>query len=118
MFFVLWFREQTFVDLGCGNGFLVHILTSEGYRGYGIDLNEVIFLLKRALNNYHSFYFLFRGLCGSCTTEQRFNSRRILSTHQKRRSLIVIISLEISKTKISQLCLLIALFIYFAALMS
>ncbi|KAH3723118.1 tRNA methyltransferase 44 [Pelomyxa schiedti] len=31
---------QRFVDLGCGNGFLVNILTSEGYPGYGIDLNE------------------------------------------------------------------------------
>lgn len=39
--FNLFDREQTFVDLGCGNGFLVHILTSEGYKGYGIDLNEV-----------------------------------------------------------------------------
>jgi hypothetical protein len=32
--------EQTFVDLGCGNGLLVNILTEEGYTGYGIDLNE------------------------------------------------------------------------------
>ena len=27
-----------FVDLGCGNGLLTHILISEGYAGYGIDL--------------------------------------------------------------------------------
>lgn len=27
-----------FVDLGCGNGLLTHILVSEGYAGYGIDL--------------------------------------------------------------------------------
>jgi len=27
-----------FVDLGCGNGLLTHILISEGYVGYGIDL--------------------------------------------------------------------------------
>ncbi|KAF7799044.1 hypothetical protein EIP86_010274 [Pleurotus ostreatoroseus] len=27
-----------FVDLGCGNGLLTHILVSEGYEGYGIDL--------------------------------------------------------------------------------
>ena len=27
-----------FVDLGCGNGFLVHILTQEGYKGLGVDL--------------------------------------------------------------------------------
>ncbi|PKI83752.1 tRNA(Ser) (uridine(44)-2'-O)-methyltransferase [Malassezia vespertilionis] len=26
-----------FVDVGCGNGLLVHILTLEGYRGYGFD---------------------------------------------------------------------------------
>ncbi|KAJ2320946.1 tRNA(Ser) Um(44) 2'-O-methyltransferase [Coemansia sp. Cherry 401B] len=29
--------RPTFVDLGCGNGFLVYLLTSEGYAGYGID---------------------------------------------------------------------------------
>jgi len=27
-----------FVDLGCGNGLLVHILVSEGYTGYGTDI--------------------------------------------------------------------------------
>ncbi|OCH95784.1 DUF1613-domain-containing protein [Obba rivulosa] len=27
-----------FLDLGCGNGLLVHILASEGYEGHGIDL--------------------------------------------------------------------------------
>lgn len=27
-----------FVDLGCGNGLLTHILISEGYTGYGFDL--------------------------------------------------------------------------------
>ncbi|KAH7921093.1 DUF1613-domain-containing protein [Leucogyrophana mollusca] len=27
-----------FVDLGCGNGLLTHILTAEGYSGHGIDL--------------------------------------------------------------------------------
>ncbi|GBE77881.1 tRNA (uracil-O(2)-)-methyltransferase [Sparassis crispa] len=27
-----------FLDLGCGNGLLVHILTAEGYLGHGIDL--------------------------------------------------------------------------------
>lgn len=26
-----------FVDVGCGNGFLVYILNQEGYKGYGID---------------------------------------------------------------------------------
>ncbi|KAF8826198.1 hypothetical protein HHX47_DHR6000487 [Lentinula edodes] len=29
-----------FVDLGCGNGLLTHILISEGYEGHGIDLRE------------------------------------------------------------------------------
>ncbi|PIA18128.1 DUF1613-domain-containing protein [Coemansia reversa NRRL 1564] len=40
----LWKQDEghssklpSFVDLGCGNGFLVYLLTSEGYRGYGID---------------------------------------------------------------------------------
>ncbi|KAJ9580868.1 hypothetical protein L9F63_023956 [Diploptera punctata] len=31
---------QTFVDLGCGNGLLVHILTSEGHRGVGLDVRK------------------------------------------------------------------------------
>lgn len=29
-----------FVDMGCGNGLLVHILVSEGYRGRGIDARK------------------------------------------------------------------------------
>lgn len=46
---LLWEKErnengtkklQTFLDLGCGNGLLVHILSSEGYSGLGIDLRE------------------------------------------------------------------------------
>ncbi|KAJ2159494.1 tRNA(Ser) Um(44) 2'-O-methyltransferase [Coemansia sp. RSA 552] len=30
-------KRPTFADLGCGNGFLVYLLNSEGYDGYGID---------------------------------------------------------------------------------
>lgn len=46
---VLWRQErkktgeeqlQTFVDLGCGNGLLVYILSSEGHQGLGIDLRK------------------------------------------------------------------------------
>lgn len=33
-------REFHFVDLGCGNGFLTHILTEEGFSGKGIDLRR------------------------------------------------------------------------------
>lgn len=33
-------RLQSFVDLGCGNGLLVYILSSEGHPGYGIDLRK------------------------------------------------------------------------------
>ncbi|KAJ3323261.1 tRNA(Ser) Um(44) 2'-O-methyltransferase [Boothiomyces sp. JEL0866] len=33
-------KEYQFVDLGCGNGFLVYILNNEGYKGYGIDLTK------------------------------------------------------------------------------
>ncbi|EMC94696.1 hypothetical protein BAUCODRAFT_35925 [Baudoinia panamericana UAMH 10762] len=29
-----------FVDIGCGNGVLVHVLLSEGYRGYGFDARQ------------------------------------------------------------------------------
>lgn len=32
--------RQSFVDLGCGNGFLVYLLVSEGYVGYGIDIQK------------------------------------------------------------------------------
>eukprot|EP01122_Echinamoeba_exundans_P013332 TRINITY_DN5809_c0_g1_i2.p1 TRINITY_DN5809_c0_g1~~TRINITY_DN5809_c0_g1_i2.p1 ORF type:complete len:447 (-),score=88.88 TRINITY_DN5809_c0_g1_i2:1031-2371(-) len=32
--------RQSFVDLGCGNGFLVYLLVSEGYRGQGIDIQK------------------------------------------------------------------------------
>lgn len=31
---------QTFVDLGCGNGLLVHILSSEGHQGVGLDIRK------------------------------------------------------------------------------
>lgn len=46
---MIWKREreqndftalQSFVDLGCGNGLLVYILSSEGHRGYGIDIRK------------------------------------------------------------------------------
>lgn len=44
---VLWKQErkegealQSFVDLGCGNGLLVYILSQEKHRGYGIDLRK------------------------------------------------------------------------------
>lgn len=33
-------RKQSFLDLGCGNGLLVYILTSEGHSGTGIDLRK------------------------------------------------------------------------------
>ncbi|WBW74490.1 tRNA(Ser) Um(44) 2'-O-methyltransferasetRNA Trm44 [Schizosaccharomyces osmophilus] len=33
-------QSFTFVDIGCGNGLLVHILLSEGYLGYGFDARE------------------------------------------------------------------------------
>lgn len=31
-------KKQTFVDLGCGNGFLTYLLLEEGYTGTGIDI--------------------------------------------------------------------------------
>ncbi|GFW23396.1 probable tRNA [Trichonephila clavipes] len=33
-------RKQTFIDLGCGNGLLDHILQSEGHKGIGMDLRK------------------------------------------------------------------------------
>ncbi|KAI8325301.1 DUF1613-domain-containing protein, partial [Martensiomyces pterosporus] len=30
-------KKPTFVDLGCGNGLLVSLLTEEGFSGYGVD---------------------------------------------------------------------------------
>ncbi|CAK8686225.1 unnamed protein product [Clavelina lepadiformis] len=46
---VLWEQEreesgkeekQSFIDLGCGNGLLVHLLTSEGHPGKGVDIRR------------------------------------------------------------------------------
>jgi hypothetical protein len=38
----LWRQSEgpkpRFVDLGCGNGFLVHLLAMEGFHGYGFDI--------------------------------------------------------------------------------
>lgn len=37
----LWGNNKpTFVDVGCGNGLLVWILTQEGYNGYGVDMRR------------------------------------------------------------------------------
>jgi len=40
----LWTSTQTepkaFADLGCGNGLLVRVLNSEGYKGYGYDVRR------------------------------------------------------------------------------
>ncbi|GAB1607226.1 probable tRNA (uracil-O(2)-)-methyltransferase [Argonauta hians] len=33
-------KKQSFVDLGCGNGLLVHLLSSEGHPGLGIDIQK------------------------------------------------------------------------------
>ena len=33
-------EKPNFVDLGCGNGLLVHILSEEGYPGYGVDVKR------------------------------------------------------------------------------
>merc|ERR1719341_3183863 len=33
-------RRQTFVDLGCGNGLLVYLLTMEGHKGTGYDIRK------------------------------------------------------------------------------
>ncbi|XP_056658348.1 probable tRNA (uracil-O(2)-)-methyltransferase isoform X1 [Monodelphis domestica] len=33
-------EKQSFIDLGCGNGLLVHILSNEGHPGRGIDVRK------------------------------------------------------------------------------
>ncbi|KAF6036039.1 TRMT44 [Bugula neritina] len=33
-------KRPSFVDVGCGNGLLVYILTAEGFSGYGIDIRK------------------------------------------------------------------------------
>ncbi|XP_013383420.1 probable tRNA (uracil-O(2)-)-methyltransferase [Lingula anatina] len=33
-------KKQSFADLGCGNGLLVHILRQEGHPGFGIDVRK------------------------------------------------------------------------------
>lgn len=39
---LLWeeYGSQTFVDVGCGNGLLVYILTMEGHFGLGVDVRK------------------------------------------------------------------------------
>lgn len=38
---VLWGdTKPSFVDMGCGNGLLVHVLNSEGYNGVGLDVRS------------------------------------------------------------------------------
>ena len=38
---VLWGdTKPSFVDMGCGNGLLVHVLNSEGYSGVGLDVRS------------------------------------------------------------------------------
>lgn len=33
-------RRPTFIDVGCGNGLLVYLLTAEGYDGVGVDVRK------------------------------------------------------------------------------
>ncbi|RNA31873.1 putative tRNA (uracil-O(2)-)-methyltransferase [Brachionus plicatilis] len=33
-------KPERFVDVGCGNGLLVHILNDQGYSGYGVDMRR------------------------------------------------------------------------------
>lgn len=33
-------KRPTFIDVGCGNGFLVYLLTMEGFEGRGIDIQK------------------------------------------------------------------------------
>lgn len=33
-------KSVNFVDVGCGNGLLVYILTNEGHRGLGVDVRK------------------------------------------------------------------------------
>lgn len=38
---LLWGNTKpSFIDMGCGNGLLVHILNSEGYSGVGLDVRS------------------------------------------------------------------------------
>jgi len=38
---LLWGETKpSFVDMGCGNGLLVHVLNSEGYSGVGLDVRS------------------------------------------------------------------------------
>jgi len=32
--------KPSFIDMGCGNGLLVHVLNSEGYSGVGLDVRS------------------------------------------------------------------------------
>ena len=36
----LFKQNDSFVDIGCGNGLLVYLLNEEGHTGYGVDLRR------------------------------------------------------------------------------
>ncbi len=44
-----WKEKVKFVDVGCGNGLLTHILTIEGFKGVGLDLRA-----RKSWPNYAS----------------------------------------------------------------
>ncbi|KAI9597214.1 hypothetical protein BDF19DRAFT_314441 [Syncephalis fuscata] len=60
-------RRPTFIDLGCGNGLLTHLLTSEGYSGIGIDLAD-----RGVWQQYGSATQL--ATCALLPNEVRFNT--------------------------------------------
>jgi tRNASer (uridine44-2'-O)-methyltransferase len=62
-----------FVDLGCGNGLLTHILVSEGYAGYGIDL--------RARTSWTHY----PRSTQSCLLVRALDPTRVLPTERRRR---------------------------------
>lgn len=84
---ILWKQErklknidklQSFIDLGCGNGLLVHILNSEGHPGVGVDVRrrkiwdlypETTILQERAVNPTANDKYEYDWLLGNHSDE-------------------------------------------------
>lgn len=69
-----------FVDFGCGNGFLTHLLTSEGFLGYGVDIQ------KRKIWDAYGSETGERLICETCYPQQMIfdvRSGRVVKENQE-----------------------------------
>ena len=67
--------RQSFYDIGCGNGLLVYLLSSEGYPGKGIDIRArkiwTFYPPEVKLEVSYSLQFILKWLCNTETFKIR-----------------------------------------------